>query len=62
MQELLSLCRGQLLREDLQTITIRVEEIDALGEDMVNGEFYPGAVAFEPVIEFAKLLLPPFDL
>ena len=62
MQELLGVCRRQLLGEDLQTITIRVEEIDALGEDMVNGELHPGAVALEPVIEFAQLLLPPFDL
>ncbi len=62
VQELLAVRRGHLLGEDLQTVAIGVEEVDALGEDVVSGEFYLGAVALEPLIELPQLLLTSLDL
>ena len=62
MQELLGVCWWQLLREDLQTVAIGVEEIDALGEHVISGELYFGAVALEPLVELPQLLLPALDL
>ncbi len=62
MQELLGVCCGQLLREDLQAVAIGVEEVDALGEHVISRELYFGAVALEPLIELPQLLLPSLDL
>jgi len=40
MQELFGVCCGQFLREDLQAVAIRVEEVNALGEHVISGELY----------------------
>jgi len=62
MQELLGVRWGQCLGEDLQTVAIRVEKIDALGEHVISRELYCGAVALKPRVELPQLLLPALDL
>src|SRR2546428_4074223 len=62
MQELFGVCCGQFLREDLQAVAIRVEEVNALGEHVISGELYLGAVALKPLVELPQLLLPALDL
>lgn len=57
MQELLAVGWDHLLGEDLQTVAIGVEAVDALGEDVVRGELALGTVALEPLIELPELLL-----
>jgi hypothetical protein len=62
MQELLGVRWGQFLREDLQTVAIRVEEVDALGKHVISCKLYLGAVVLKPLVEFPQLLLPALDL
>jgi hypothetical protein len=62
MQELLGVRCGHLLREDLQAIAIRVEEVDALGEHVISRELNFGTVSLEPLVELPQLLLPALDL
>jgi len=62
MQELLGVRCGHLLREDLQAVTIRVKEVNALGKHVISRELYLGAVALESLVELPKLLLPALDL
>jgi hypothetical protein len=51
MQELLGVRWGHLLGEDLQTVAIGVEEVDALGEYVISRKLDLGAIALQPLIE-----------
>src|SRR5262245_3635396 len=62
VQVLLGAGTGQFLREDLEPVAVGVEEVDALGQDVVGGELDLGATALESLIQLAKLFLTPVDL
>src|SRR5205823_13810289 len=56
--------RGHLhgLTEDLQTVAIGIEEVDAFGEKMVRRKVHLDTVVFELLIELAQLCFPTLDL
>jgi len=48
--------------EDLQTVAVGIEDVDAFGEDMVRRHLHLDPVVLELVIEFAQLGFPTLDL
>src|SRR4051812_6980604 len=49
-------------RENLQTVTVGVEEVDAVGHTVIGGVVHLGAMLEEPAIQLAELRLAALDL
>ena len=52
----------KLLGEDLQTVAIGIEEVHALGKNVVEVHLHVDSMALQPLVELFELVLATFDL